>query len=219
MTNKDGVNGIDVICPGCDSDLFAFEDAVEVLSSLSTLRKIISLSTKASIPKNSLERIAMLNKELIKHDSFIKISVALSSFHSVDSIEEGTANFEERLRNLKLLQHYDIPSSIYLRPLLPFVSDEEYKQIIDETSPYTRKYLLGGLFVDRESEFYTKFLQGNGHLRIRDKQVQWITSKPQWKYVDLPEKEDYVQRNVHSKGGMAFHSDLNLLDSIRQELF
>lgn len=213
------LRGIDVICPACDSDLFAFEDAVEVLADLSVLRKIISLSTKARMRESTLKRISRLNKELMRYGCFIKISVPISCLYSRNSIEEGTASFQERLENLKLLKKYAIPSSVLLKPLLPFVPHDEYGRIIDETSRYAACYLLGGLYVDDGSGFYVEHIKGDYDTEVVCRKVNWIGSKPTWRYIDLPQKRNHIQRCLMNKGKLVFHGDLELIEHLKKEVF
>lgn len=201
--------------PSCDTEFMWSENFDKFISNLinSDNKAIISISTKGKLRKNLLEKIKTTNDILINADKgFIKFSVSITNKSMIDVIEPRTSNYQERLDLLKYIQEHNIPSSVILKPILPFIETEEYFEIVNETKEFTNNYLIGGLYVSKENSFYKDFIKDK--FEVVDKKADWLQYKPMWSFVESNEKINSISHYIISNYKNVFYSDLNLLEAM-----
>lgn len=210
----------EVIYPSCDSELVIDSDLLEYVNKAKLLKKytVLSFSTKKIIPNEILKKIKEINSGLLKHDrGFIKISVTITNKTKINELEPNSSSYIERLQSLKSLKEYNIPCSLIIKPVLPFISDNEYYQIIDDISDITDDILIGGLYVDTKSLFFKNYIYDK--YPIEKKKIAWLHDKPTWSYVDnnpqLKRIEEYILKNDLNY----FDNDLELISSLKKNIY
>jgi len=210
----------DIIYPSCDSEIIINKELFDYIEKSILIKDytIISFSTKAKINNNIIEKINLINHNLInKNKGFIKISVSITNKSMIDELEPFASSFEERIETLKLLNEYNIPNSVILKPILPFVDIEEYEEIIDITSKYTKYFLLGGLYISKKTEFYDQYIKGK--YNSIEKTVKWLDNNPKWDYIEDKEKMSVIKSYIKNKNLKYFEDDISLLQHLKKKIY
>jgi hypothetical protein len=205
----------DILYPTCDGEFFSDRRAVSKLENLvNSTRKLVrvSISVKSRISARQAHSLRLLNDCLVSAGrGLIKCSISLSTKHQVKEYEPRTPSYLHRLDALRMLADEQVPTSVNLKPILPFVSEAEYGEIIADTAPYTTVYLVGGLYIDSTTEFgnmiksvYSSF--------ITNRLVDWLPNRPTWEYCENPQQLESVRQSIFASGNEAFDTDLLVMD-------
>jgi DNA repair photolyase len=216
---QDTQNNVLIYYPSCDSEFIwtrEFDLFIEKLFN-SEQKAIISISTKARLKESILSKIKSINEILIPRKSgFIKLSVSFSTKSRIGEIEKGTLPYIQRIDQLRVFKEMGIPSSVILKPILPFIENEEYAEIINDTSDLTMYYLLGGLYLSNNSDFYKDYIEGR--YTTVQKEADWLPYKPEWVFIESGEKIAALKNYIINKGKDVSLSDVELLRKIWQSL-
>jgi DNA repair photolyase len=209
-----------VIYPCCDSELILNANTIDKMFEIAKIRNattIFSIATKNSIPIEVLELLSITNQRLIDQNlGFIKISVSFSNKSLIGKIEKGTASYSERIDLLENINQKNIPSSVILKPILPFIDTQEYIDIVTDALMFTKCYLLGDLYINTQSNFYKEYLEGRySHL---EREVSWLKRKTRWNVVEDISKKEIIQNHIEALGGKFFDSDIEFLEYINKQL-
>lgn len=198
--------------PTCDSDFEIDWDLCEqILKKYNDTKTIIfSFSCKGEISDEVISDILRLNSKIRK--GYVKLSVGFTSKSRIDEIEPGATDYNYRVTLLKKLKNSGVKTSVVLKPILPFIDINEYYEIINDTS-FVQCFLLGGLYVNPNDEFYNKYIKDE--YMYGDRVVNWCNNSI-WKYVEdnrIQEISDYIKE----KGCHSFNSDEHLLSFLLKE--
>jgi hypothetical protein len=218
MVSVDRAPEDSVIYPACDSEFFTDARAVSELEKLVrfTGKSVrISISIKSRIGAKQAQFLRELNDRLTSADrGLIKCSISLSTKHQIENCEPRTPGYSDRLRGLRILADEGVPTSVNLKPILPFVTVTEYSEIIADTAPYTGAYLVGGLYIDTTTEFgrqiklcYSSF--------ITTRRVDWLPNRPTWEYCENPLQLESIRQSIIASGRRVFDTDLLVEDYLR----
>jgi DNA repair photolyase len=218
-TEKKGNEDVLIYYPSCDTEFIwmkAFDDFIQKLIDSGT-KSIISIATKSKMGLQSLNKIGSANNLLMKNGiGFIKLSVSITNKSIISVIEPRTSSYKERIELLKYLKENNIPSSVVLKPILPFITDHEYFEIVSDTSPFINNYLIGGLYLSKDSEFYKEYIENK--FEIINKQVNWLPYNPSWLFVESTEKINTIRNYISEKNKKSFLSDQELLEVMWEEV-
>ena len=185
-----------VIYPACNAEFFDDSDTKSELERLVDLARtsvLVSISVKSRLSKKQIRFLRELNDRLNgDHRGLIKCSVSLSAKQHLKIYEPNAPRYLRRLEVLKSLADENIPTSVNLRPILPDVPSGEYHEIISETAPYTQAYLLGGLYINSESDFGSD-IKARYSQFIELRPVVWLPDKPVWEYCEIKSQFDEVR--------------------------
>lgn len=187
-----------ILYPSCDGDFFNQVDSVKQIEHLSSsYEKIyVSVSSKTKPNEIQLGELLKLHEWLQKNDKgFVKFAISLSNRSMIDEIEPGTIQYKERLNLAKLVKNIGIPLSLTIKPVLPFIPENEYTSILDDFSSYLKCVSIGGLYVDKSSDFYQQYFS-NSAMCIKRK-VTWLLNEPEWDYIE--DKELMMAISSHAK--------------------
>jgi hypothetical protein len=205
----------DIIYPTCDGEFFSDRKAVSELENLvnSTRSSIrISISVKSPVAAKQARFLRSLNDRLTDTGrGLIKCSISLSTKHQIDEYEPRTPSYAHRLRALRTLAEERVPTSVNLKPILPFVSEAEYREIIEDTRPHTTVYLVGGLYIDSRSEFGS-MIKSRYSSFVTIRSVDWLPNRPSWEYCEDQAQLESVRQSIVANGGQAFDGDLLVMD-------
>lgn len=212
--------GCTVVYPYCDGEICldpVLRGNIARLLCEDGAYSIISVSTKADLDERFVRDIQQVNEQLMRaRRGYIRVGISMTSVSMIAEIEPGTADWKQRMRSLKLLHDYEVPRCIVLKPMLPFVAPDEYRRIVDSTAKYTQYYLMGGLYVSRSTDFYTRYIERKHPVTRRE--VSWLRDRPVWDYVESADLQATVKRYIHSNGLRAFDSDLALIRDLTAQI-
>ena len=163
------------------------------------------------INTNQLNYLKLLDNELKREDrGFVKLSVSFSNKYSIDKLEKGTAPYRQRVKLLEQVQNMGIYTSAIIKPILPFITLTEYKEIIDDLA-FIEKFVLGDLYVDINSRFYKEYIDGKYDMSIR--KVAWLNEPECWNVIEDVEKKHQLYKYIEKKCCEYFESDIDLISS------
>lgn len=208
-----------IIYPFCNDDIIDSDSIDSIIQYLKrclviqSKKAIISISTKSNVPEIFLERIRQINKEHDGH-GFIKLSVSFSCKKESNIIEPGALSYNNRLELLGKIVSYTIPTSVILKPVLPFVELTEYYEIVRDVGIYTNAIIIGSLYVNDDTSFYRDYIENR--YRIITKQVKWLKNIPVWKVIESDEILSKLQDYIKQNNMKCFESDAEHLCSLME---
>lgn len=204
-----------ILYPACDTELdFTSENFANIVKTAKAVNaSVVSISTKRKLSDRKLDQLVSLKSELEKINILLKYSISISTRNSLDVVEAGTASYLDRLDLARKIKKAGIVLSVNLKPILPFVPAEEYFQIIDDFIGTTPNFMLGGLYIDRESQF-GKEIVAEFSEQIESRVVDWLPTQPNWDICVDDDKIDKISEYVRSHGGFAFDGDQEFLSYI-----
>lgn len=203
-----------VMYPCCDGNFFDQNGLLESVKEMAkNMDKVyVSISTKSFISDEEIANLAQLNQELLSENKgFVKLGISLSNISMINKIEPGTISYAERLSIAKRIKETSILLGVTIKPILPFISTEEYCQIINDFSKYTKYFLIGGLYLNRKSKFFSNYITTE-HL-IQKRVVEWLPERPEWEYIEDDKQFQQIRIHAEKKGVLLFDSDVDLIKS------
>ena len=154
-----------------------------------------------------------LHEWLVKEDKgFVKFAISLSTRTMLDEIEPATMSYEERIKLAGYINSLGLPLSLTIKPVLPFITAEEYDSILKDFSSYLNRVLIGGLYVNKTSSFYADYLYNDSVCTKR--KVAWLIAHPDWDYVEDAELMKKIQISAQRLGMQVFDSDSSVVKSL-----
>jgi len=202
------------ICPFCDSEL-ELQDydtiLLPIVEQAELYKKciIISISTKSYLKEETLSKLQLVHEKLSRYGGFVKVSVTFTN-KSYHDIEQGTASYYDRIQLLRKITTYKMKTSVVIKPILPFVSPNEYIDIVNDTCNFTDRFLIGGLYVDESTAFYKNYIQGKYEIVTRE--VNWLNGE-KWSYVDSAIIQNIIKEHIVNLGKKVFDSEQGLIES------
>lgn len=167
-----------IIYPICDSEiLYQHEGYLDSLLDLIGQQKgykVISISTKSYWSDKELSKLQTFNK-VHAGDKVIKLSLSFSRKYELEKFEPAAIPYHDRIVLLKRLKFFSIPTAVIIKPILPFVTLEEYKSLIDDCLPICENFIIGPLYVDDKSGFYKKYIYEK--YTTEKKYCEWLKSE------------------------------------------
>ena len=201
-----------VIYPCCDGDFVVCDSFFESMEQLSMRRNIIiSISTKQSLSDDALASLKHIHKNLQINGGFLKVGISITTKSMIKTIEPGTSSYQKRIETLNRLATSGIPTAVTIKPMLPFISLEEYRNIIDDTA-FVGQYVTGSLYVCPNTEFFKKYIYEKQPYSLR--KVNWISDECEWLYVSQDERIEQLHNYIEGRNLQVFSSDLYLIESI-----
>ena len=205
-----------IVYPCCDGEFFEQQNYLCITKSImDKMEKVyISISTKKRIAPYMLAALTDVNKKLIDNNKgFVKLGISLSNKEHIPEIEVGTLSYNERLNMLRNIALTGMPTSVTIKPILPFIPVQEYFSIIDDIAPIVDRVLLGGLYVCPDTDFYRKYIDGKFITEKRE--VTWLAGTPVWDYIANADQIEQIRKYAIHKGIRPFDSDIELIRSYK----
>ncbi len=201
-----------VVYPCCDSEISKNNEVIEELWRMAKKTKniYISIAVKGEIDSNVLDLYKKLNQYLKeKGKGFIKFSISLTTKYRLSEIEPNTANYNERQDIFSHLKCAGFYTSVILKPILPFISINEYKEIIDDFSE-CNYFLLGDLYVNENTDFFKKYIKGK--YQLEQHAITWLEEHPVWQRISQRDRIKTIELYIHSMNRKAFQCDVDLIE-------
>lgn len=209
-----------LLYPCCDGDFFNQIELIEDIRrfSESYAKVYVSFSGKIWPSENHLKQVAELNDWLTRSNKgFAKFAISLSNSSMINAIEPKTMAYESRIKLAKRMSSIGIPLSLTIKPVLPFISENEYASILEDFNPYLNHVLIGGLYVNKDSNFYQEYLQNN--FSCIKRRVTWLPNQPEWEYIEDPELMAKIKSSAEYLNMKVFTSDSSLVKSMVEERY
>lgn len=194
---------VSIVYPICNSEIIDRDRFIDQLVeyALKCENKVIfSISTKNRWDECAIQKIKKIN-ETYQNNLSVKISVSFSCMSRIDIIEPRAIRYESRLELLKRLVSNGIPTSVMLKPILPFVPYEEYVQLVNDCAKICKFFVVGALYVDRGTEFYRQYIEGKW--RTVKQHCSWLDTDLEYVY---HERYDDIRKYIKSKAA-CYESD------------
>jgi hypothetical protein len=201
------LEGIDVIYPACDVDLFATSKPLDVLRRAASLGPSISVSTKAALSDKLVTGLATVTEELQTRDRILKIGISISTKRNCGALEPRAARYAARLENLRLLQRASVPSCLVLKPILSDVPLAEYCEIVSNAAGLTECILIGDEYLDMSTPRISPGV-------LSQRPVGWAVNQPTWPVSVHAEHKAAIKRYAERLGFSVFDSDLELMAAL-----
>lgn len=213
--NPELIDGIDIIYPACDFDLFATKDPIITLWQMLELRKSISISTKAALSELIVEKIAEIGQALAEYGHILKIGISFSTKYNIPFWESRTSNYHLRLKNLELLSKFKVPFCVVLKPVLVEVSMNEYYEIVQDISNYNAPLLLGEEYLNFGN--LDTLMSRRPLVKVKSRRVNWLCGNPEWPISKVQDHITHIKTHAESMNVKCFDSDLNLMEWLISE--
>lgn len=201
-----------IIYPCCDGDFFSQKELIDNMRNIAAKSEKVyfSISTKFSIIDEEIDIISKFNDELISQNKgFVKLAISLSNISMINEIEPGTSSYTERLQLAEKLFRTRLLFAVTIKPILPFVPIEEYYKIMDDFSKYTKYFLIGGLYINKKSTFYSQYIKPETPVNRRI--VEWLPEHPDWDYIQDEKQFKLIRKYAKKNGLYIFDSDVDLI--------
>src|SRR3989338_10331322 len=144
---------ISLIMLGCDTEFFQNKkEAIEILKKLSVLGKDISVITKIPLSEEYVNSLLEIHNKVKGNGNIFSFSTSITCISEpiLAKYEPGVPSPEKRIETLSSVYAKGIPTTVAIRPLLPDVSDEEIRDIVNKTKDYCFGYYSGPLYLKEE---------------------------------------------------------------------
>lgn len=197
-----------VIYPCCDGDYFmqsGMDDTIKQYTE--KLQHVyVSISSKIEPSEESLNRLFSLNNWLVSTGrGMVKYAASISTISMINEIEPNTMGYEKRYQIANKFRENGVVVSLTLKPIMPFISGEEYCSIIETYSQLTKYVVVGGLYINKDTDFYRSYIM-NQYDTIK-RSVTWLPNRPLWDYVEPHEQMEQIKKYCFSRGIALFESD------------
>ena len=144
---------VKLIMLGCDTEFFQNKkEALEILEKLSVLGKDISVITKIPLSEEYVNSLLEIHNKVKGNGNIFSFSTSITCISEpiLAKYEPGVPSPEKRIETLSSVYAKGIPTTVAIRPLLPDVSDEEIRDIVNKTKDYCFGYYSGPLYLKEE---------------------------------------------------------------------
>lgn len=193
-----------LIMLGCDTEFFQNrEDALALLHRLADLRKDVSAITKLAIPSRYIEQLSLIVDKLREQRNIFSLSISIPCLESSKFWEPGAPRPERRIKVLREAFSKGINTFVAMRPLLPTISDEEIRHIVEVTKDSAIGYYSGPLYLkDLDPELIPEDIRGS--LAIEHVQPHWMPAGNLFYKIERPGQMDYLRKLISDKGKFMF---------------
>ncbi len=144
---------VKLIMLGCDTEFFQNKkEALEILEKLSELGKDISVITKIPLSDEYISSLVEIHNKIKNNGNIFSFSISITciSEPTLTKYEPGLPSPEKRIETLSSVYAKGIPATVAIRPLLPDISNEEIRNIVNRTKDHCFGYYSGPLYLKQE---------------------------------------------------------------------
>ena len=201
-----------IVYPCCDGEFLRQQRYIECMRDFSHKSKKVyfSISTKQSIADEEIARIGEFDRELgSTNRGFVKLAISISNISMLEEIEPRTLSYLQRLALAEKIQKEGLFFSVTIKPILPFIEVDEYCTIINDFSKYTNYFLMGGLYINKGTKFYSQYILPG--TKVTQRVVNWLPDHPEWDYIEDEVQFRQVREHAAQTGNLTFDSDDQLI--------
>ena len=109
-----------------------------------------------------------------------------------------------------------MPTTVALRPILPFLSTDDIDEIVDATRNFTHGYLSGPLYLTDEIKKY--FVARHLSYPTEVREVAWLPGRPSMEVIESPELERHLARKASQYALPLFESNVDAVMHLKDKL-
>lgn len=184
---------IKIIMLGCDTEFFQSKnDSLKTLERLLRLGRDISVITKLNLDKSFLASLKTINEKLSQNGNILVFSETIPCLELSKKWEPKAPNPYKRIKTLQEAYNQGLNTMVAIRPLLPDVSDEELKKIIEATKDSCVGYYSGPLYLKNiDSGLIDK---NDENLKIEKIQPHWMPEGNEFYRIEKNGQMDYLRK-------------------------
>jgi len=203
---------IKLIMLGCDTEFFQNRvDALNTLEELSGLGRNISLVTKMYLPPDFIKKLKDVDNHLREKGNSLTLSFSIPCIESASAWEPKAPKPEMRIRSLRLAHDNRLDTLIAIRPLLPTLSNDELRSIVEATSGYCKGYYSGPLYM---KEIETSLLGDLPNLHIEKMQPHWMPSGNMFYKIEKEGQMEFLKATIEKNGHRLFEGAAEAIAAI-----
>ncbi len=185
---------IRLIMLGCDTEFFQNRtDALNTLEELSGLGRNISLVTKMYLTPDFIKKLKDVDDCLRDKGNSLTLSFSIPCIESANAWEPKAPKPEMRIRSLHMAYDSQLDTLVAVRPLLPILSNDELRSIIEATSNYCKGYYSGPLYM---KEVETSLLGDLSNLNIERIQPHWMPDGNMFYKVEKDGQMEFLRTTI-----------------------
>lgn len=194
---------ISLIMLGCDTEFFHSTEVIDVIKKVSEFNKDVSVITRCHLSKKYIEEIKQINGKIAQRGNLFTFSISIPCLDSVKEWEPVSPDPYKRIETLKELHEAGIKTFVAIRPLLPTISDQELRKIVELTEDYCEGYYSGPLYLKNidTMSWSKETLQ---KLDIEKLQSHWMPRDNLFYKVERPGQMDILKGILKERGKPLF---------------
>lgn len=206
----------EIIQPSADIEIFQAPNYLLTLEKLLSYSKPISFATKSKVSPGLASKLANYHKILLESGAILQIAVTITRLKDWHDIEPFAPSPQARIETLKNLHEYGIPTTVAVRPMLPFTQPEEIEEIVNLTYKYTYGYLSGPLYLTPKIKDY---MSAKGMVYdLEFQQVEWLPGKPSMEVIRSNRLEDCLSECASKRGLPLFSSNIEAVKKLLHKM-
>jgi len=138
---------VEIVQPVCDTELFLLDKWQEYLDKLVSIGKVISFATKAILGSSEIAYLKKINELLMSKGAALHICITIVRLHDWQELEPNAPSPKERIKFLRKLWEAGIGTCVAVRPMIPFLDEQELEEIVLRTYRFCYGYLSGPLYM------------------------------------------------------------------------
>ena len=183
---------IKTIMLGCDTEFFQSEnDSLKTLERLSDLGRDISIITKFALRPSFLAKLKEVSAKLKQRGNLFVFSETIPCLESHKKWEPKAPIPERRIKTLKDASGQGLDTMVAIRPLLPDISEDEIRRIIELTKDSCFGYYSGPLYL---KNLDSGLIDANDKsLKIEKVQPHWMPAENEFYRIEKVGQMEYLR--------------------------
>lgn len=209
---------VKLIMLGCDTEFFQNkQQALDILERLSDLGKDISVITKIPLSKDFLGHLVSIHKKLKENGKVFSFSISLPCLSevSVRKYEPHVPSPDRRIETLENAFSLGIPTTLAIRPLLPDITDEELREIVERTKNSCFGYYSGPLYLQEQK--INLLLPNHKVPNLDPQQPHWMLDGNRYHSIEKEGQIEFLKDLVRRSGRMFFDGAADAVEYLRRE--
>lgn len=209
---------VKLVMLGCDTEFFQNKkEALEILEKLSRLGKDISVVTKMPLSEEDADLLSEICQKIKENGNIFSFSTSITCISKpmLAKYEPGAPIPEKRIETLSLVHAKGIPVTVAIRPLLPDISDEEIRNIVDKTKDYCFGYYSGPLYLKEEK---VKALLPGFELKTeKEHQPHWMLEGNTYQALEKDGQMRFLASVIEEAGKEFFDGAADAVEYLRKK--
>lgn len=194
-----------IIYPTCNTEFIInsyIKDFFTCYVSNANSFNIFSFSIKNDMSNEDLDYLASIDTQMkVKGIGCIKVNISIASKSKLTELEPNTLNYSDRIILAKRIRESNILCGLIIKPIMPYLSVEEYKEIaLDFFNIGITNIVLGDLYVSNNSLLTHTY---NSSIE----QINWIKGEIKWIKISSTNTINLLESYINGIGGACFLSD------------
>ncbi|MDO8480215.1 MAG: radical SAM protein [Nanoarchaeota archaeon] len=138
---------------GYDTELFLpgkVDSTLQLMRGIAGMGKDISFATRMVLTPPTIDALADIYAGMRGNNSVLVAFESIIGYETARKFERNAPDPEERVKTVHRLHERGIPTFVYVRPLMPVVTDTEIARLFAETEGHCLGRIVGPMIYQRE---------------------------------------------------------------------